>query len=260
MVTSLEIQSNTKNSFLLLLLSAIILLMAACNPYDNGRRNFFLRDHPHLVLYDFQEKEVSTYDYIDFSYNNSVITAEILRPDARLYDRNINRYFDGKLVSISRNGTTMQSYFENGLMQSFKIWYPNNRLSMDFNVVEGIGRAFKSDGGLVTAWLPESVIQYNPATGLISRIATDEQVEYYDDKGQLDYYSVLSDSSTTEYYSNSTKRFEILQLNNEKRRISRWYPNGQLEVTGVMRKGETIGEWVKYDSLGNVIEKVLYPS
>ncbi len=259
MVTYLETPSNTKNKTVPLLLAAVMLLLSACNPYENGRRSFFLEEHPHLILLDSQKKEVSSYDYIDFSYNNSVITAEVLRPDARLFDRNIGRYYDGKLVSISRRGTTMQSFFEDGIMQSFKIWYPTNRLSMEFNVVDRVGRSYKNDGGLVTAWLPESELHYNPVTGLVSRIVTDDQVEYYDQKGQLEYYSVFSDSSTTEYYKNNLKRFEVLRLNRGERRISRWYPNGQLEVTGIMREGETIGEWVKYDSLGNVIERKLYP-
>ena len=259
MVTSLEIPSNTKNKNLPIVLLGIIILLIACNPYENGRRNFFIREHPHLILYDVQKKEVSTYDYIDFEYDNGVITAEVNRPDARLFDRNINRYYEGKLVSISRRGTTMQSYFEQGYMKSFKIWYPTNRLSMEYNVEENVGRSFRNDGGLVTAWLPESEIRYNPVTGLVARIATDEQIEYYDENGQLDYYSVYSDSSTTEYDKNSRKRFEIERLTENERRITRWYPNGQMEVTGVMRGVESIGEWIKYDSLGNVIERKKYP-
>ena len=104
-----ETKSHIKIKTYYFLLHAA-LLIAACNPYETGRRNFLFRDHPYLMLVDAENNEVDSYDYMNI-YNRGAIMAELLRPDVRVLDRNINRYYEGRLVSFGRSGTTMQAFF-----------------------------------------------------------------------------------------------------------------------------------------------------
>ena len=129
---------------------------------------------------------------------------------------------------------------------------------MEFDVDAGTGRSYSQDGRPLTAWLPESTIEYHPNTGMIKQIQTATQSEYYKSDGSLDYYTVTDDSTYREFYNNNSLKNEYITLENGSRKISRWFRNGQLQVTGILENGVTVGEWIRYDSLGNVVEREIY--
>lgn len=250
---------TAKNAHYLFFLVVFISFLNACSAEERQSEHYFLDGYEHLEFRDDSGHVVSPSDYIYSSQVNNSRGYFIADSTLRLYNTRTEEPYTGYIRTFHSRNYNLQGEFEDGKMHRLRYWHANRTLGMDVNYRKATGSIWLGNGNLAVSWNSEEMYYLDPATQSIERIISDTLTSYFDEEGEMEYYTVTRDTAYMNYYPDGTPRFEIPRRGDDRTGIlRRWYPNGQLRVEGRYIKGREFGVWVEYDSLGNEIKRIDY--
>lgn len=224
---------------LLIVLNLVIVL--GCGPSE--RQYFFLAEYPHLVVRDASGTLLDPREYIRAVNRNSLRVYEIRQDSAKLYYRNSGETYSGYIRTFDRGRYNLEAVFRDGNIKKLRFWYPNRELAQDMNYRTITGSAWTLTGDLAIVWSPGEVQYRYPATQNIRQIVTDTLTSFFDAEGELDRYTVRSDTAFITYDDNGTRRFQY-PVNREgllEGIARRWHANGTIQVKGQYKNGREAG-------------------
>lgn len=242
-----------------IILLFITLLLISCGQEEQNR-HFFLDEYPQLEFRDSSGYTTSSMFFIERVTMNSVPVYQVRDSTLRLYEKKSKEPYSGFVRTYHRDMYNIEAIFLDGKIQRLRFWHPNRQLGMDMDYTNGFGDAWTLSGVRAIKWAPDEVQFINSLSNSISQIITDTLTTYFNIKGEMVSYVVRTDTMNTRYYPDGTPQFQFPAWQNGERSgvVKRWHPNGQLRATGQYLRGEEVGVWTEYDSLGNVVNVIDY--
>ncbi|MDR9417168.1 MAG: hypothetical protein RI564_12855 [Gracilimonas sp.] len=256
-----------KNNLIRLLFPFIVLslLIISCEgEIKENRAHYFLRGYDELEFRDQRGNAVYPSEYIRSIQLNGQRVYQLRDTTLTLVHKITDEPYDGYIRTFHRDrfNLNLQGEFEDGKMYRLRYWHPNRTLGMDANYRDGTQRIWSIGGNLMVESNEDETYYYYPGmnTNVIKEIISDTMRSFFDENGNLERYTIFSDTANIHYYGNGQKRTIFPYKNNKGLDgvIREWYPNGQLKLDGKYEDGEQVGTWIKYDSLGNVEERIEY--
>lgn len=248
-----------------IVIGLLCLLMTGCNSKQSDRReHYFLRGYDELEFRDKNGITVPSDFYIGTIQINGQRSYQIRDTSLTLVNRYTGEPYSGYIRTFHRDrfNLNLQGEFEDGKMFRLRYWHPNRTLGMDADFMHQSWRIWNIGGNIMAESNEDETYYYYPEKdrNLIKEIISDTMRSYFDREGNLERYTKYSDSASIHYYPTGQKRavFPFRRNGGMNGLVQEWYPNGQLKVQGLYENGEQVGTWVKFDSLGNVEEKIKY--
>ena len=237
-----------------------LLLTGACSPEEKKYEHYFLDGYDHLEFRDSTGTPVPPHDYITSSQVNGVRMYNVRDTTIILYNTRSEEPYEGYIRTFDSRDYNLQGEFKDGKMFRLRYWYASRRLGMDADYLKDTGSIWDKLGRLTVSWNAGELYHIDPSTQKITQIRTDTLISYYNKKGDLTSYTVRTDSSFVQHYADGQPRFKFPYSETSPRSgmVKRWYPNGQVQVTGQYKEGKQSGVWIEYDSLGNEINRETY--
>ena len=244
----------------LLFISGLLIALAACTNAPPKKEHYFLDGYDHLEFRDTTGVAVPPKEYIGSSQVNGVRMYSIRDTSLVLFNTRSEEPYRGFIRTFDSRDYNLQGEFQDGKMFRLRYWYASRRLGMDADYIKDTGSIWDKIGRLAVSWNAGELYYIDPATQKITEIRTDTLTSYYDKKGNLRSYTVRTDSSFVQYYANGQPRFKFpySEVGPRSGKVRRWYPNGQVQVTGQYTNGEQSGVWIEYDSLGIEVKREVY--
>lgn len=237
-----------------------LLIGSACTSQEKKKEHYFLDGYDHLEFRDSIGVVVPPHKYIGSTQVNGVRMYAIKDTALILYNTRAEEPYEGYIRTFDSRDYNLQGEFKNGEMFRLRYWYASRRLGMDVDYRKETGSIWDKLGRLSVSWNADELYHIDPVTQKITQIRTDTLTSYYDKSGTLTSYTVRTDTSFVQYYADGQPRFKFpySEVRPRSGKVKRWYPNGQVQVTGQYKDGRQSGVWIEYDSLGNEINRETY--
>ncbi len=220
--------------------------------------HYFLAEYPDLIFRTANGDPVPTKFFIANETDNGSNTYRVLDESLVLTYRKDGAPYDGFVRTFHWGIYNIEATFREGRIQRLRFWHPNRELGMDANYTEQSGQVWNSDGARSISWNATQHVHFNPSTQKPREIQEDSLTTYFDITGNIQYYTIRTDSMSLSYFADGKPRFFRPIGVNGTGRVQRWFPNGQLRADGQFTNWEETGTWIEYDSLGNEINRVEY--
>ena len=238
-----------------------LVLTTSCSEESNRREHYFLDGYHNLEFRDPSGNPVSPRDYIRKTSMNGYRYYRIIDSSLTLVHKRSGDPYTGYIRTFHRDRYNIQGEFEDGKIFRLRYWHPNRVLAMDRNFRDKTMSLWSSGGSLVAAANDKEVYFYYSGSQDIKEIRSDTMHSYFDREGELERYTVSRDTASLLYDGDGN----LLRYLSFKAgvglhgSVKEWYPNGQLKVRGEYVNGRQSGIWIEYDSLGNEVEREVYP-
>lgn len=251
-------KQSAEDTFFWLLIC--LLFAGACSTEEKTKEHYFLDGYDHLEFRDSTNTVVPTRQYIGSSQVNGVRMYIVRDTTLILYNTRSGEPYEGYIRTFDSRDYNLQGEFEDGKMFRLRYWYANRLLGMDADYRKATGSIWDKLGRLAVSWNADELYHIDPSTQKITEIRTDTLTSYYDKNGNITSYTVRTDTSFVQYYANGQPRFKFpySEVSPRSGKVKRWYPNGQIQVTGQYKDGQQSGVWIEYDSLGNEVNREVY--
>ena len=242
-------------------LCLLILFVAGCSTNDDrSREHYFLKGYDDLGFYDREGNLVSPSNFISIHQVSGIRSYKIRDTSLVLLHNRSKEPYSGYIRTFHNERYNLQGEFEDGKMFRLRYWHPNRILGMDMKYREEVGSVWNSSGSLVASINPSETYYYYLGSQDIKEIVSDSMHSYYAKSGELERFTLRSDTSIINYDSNGILR-SILSLQEGKGLhgpVRQYHPNGQLKMEGMHENGRQTGVWIEYDSLGNEIKREVF--
>mgnify|MGYP003110128174 CR=1 FL=1 len=260
--TAFSIMKN-EIRFLTAGLFLISVLMSACSEEQSARQqHYFLKGYDELEFRTTDGVKVHPDQFIQARQRNGHRFYEVVDTSLTLVHKITDEPYDGYIRTFHRDryNLNLQGEFENGKMFRLRYWHPNRTLGMDADLRDSTLSVWTSAGKIGIEANADEIYYYYPGQNAIKEIISDTMRSYFDTEGNLEHYSIYTDTASIHYYANGQKRafYPFTQNVGLHGMVKEWYPNGQLKVKGRYENRKQVGTWTKYDSLGNVEERIEY--
>lgn len=220
--------------------------------------HYFLDGYPDLIFRTQDGDPVPTRFFITNRSDNGSNTYEILDRSLILTYRKDGSAYSGYIRTFHWGIYNLEAIFKDGYINRLRYWHPNRQLGMDANYLEESGIVWNSDGARSIAWNKDQHVHYNPSTQKPREIQEDSLTTYFQISGDIDYYTIRTDTMNFSYYPDGSPRYFRPSGVRGNGAVKRWYTNGQLRAEGQFRNWHEAGLWIEYDSLGTEINRVNY--
>ena len=220
--------------------------------------HYFLDGYPELIFRTSKGDVVPTRFFIRRSSQNGSHLYEVIDKSLLLTYRKDGSPYSGYIRTYDHSSYNIEAIFKEGKVQRLRFWHPNRVLGMDEDFNTGIGTIWNMDGARSIVWSPNERILFNPATQKAREIHESELSTYFNNEGEVTYYTERRDTMSYSYYANGNPRFFSPNTQRGNGIVKRWHPNGVLRATGQYKNWEQVGEWVEYDTLGNEINREFF--
>ena len=236
----------------ILLFAAFIMIGCAHEPKPD---HYFLDGYPQLIFRTVEGDVVPTRFFIRRSSENGAHFYTILDASLRLTTRKDGKPYSGYIRTYDHSSYNIEAIFEDGTIKRLRFWHPNRVLGMDEDFNTSIGTVWNLDGGRSITWNSKERILFNPATKKPREIHEDSLSTYFDNNGEITYYTQRGDSMNYSYFANGNPRFFTPNTTRGNGQVKRWHSNGQLRAVGQYQNWNQVGTWVEYDSSGVEINR-----
>ncbi len=230
-------------------------LVSACKERTTGAY-FFLKEYPELTFLDKVQGVIPAQLFIKRTNANGATYYEVQDPGLRLVYKKDKQPYSGYIRTYDWDVYNVEAVFRDGYIQRLRFWHPNRQLGMDADFIKDFGQVWSFNGKLLVEWTSSQTIYRNSLTNKIKELHEDSVSTYFDKHGEIRWYTVRSDSASTSYFSDGTKRSVFPKGGNGE--VKRWYKNGNLAVKGEFKNGEISGTWIEYDSTGNEVKREIH--
>lgn len=238
-------------------LSTCLLLVIGCGETP-APDHYFLDGYPELIFKNKEGIPVPTAFFITNELDNGSNTYKVLDPSLTLTYRKDSEPYSGYIRTYHWGIYNIEGTFKDGKIQRLRYWHPNRVLGMDANYVEESGQIWNSDGARSISWNANQHVHFNPSTQKPREIQEDSLTSYFKISGEMDYYTIRTDTMSFSYFPDGSPRFFRPIGLNGNGEVKRWHANGTLRAVGRFKNGEETGTWIEYDSLGQIITKEVY--
>lgn len=244
-------------------MAALLFLVMACEADQaNDRGHYFLKGYDDIEFRDTNGVMVPPHQFITTSQMNGHRSYRIIDTSLTLVNKRTGTPYDGYIRTFHRDhhNLNLQGEFENGKMFRLRYWHPNRTLGMDADYRNNSLSIWSGSGKIAVEANADETYYYYPGRQAIKEIINDTMGSFFDPEGNLERYVIYSDTAAIHYNANGQKRaiFPFRQNVGLDGEVKEWHANGQLKVKGRYENGKQVGTWIKYDSLGNVIERKEY--
>ena len=220
--------------------------------------HYFVDGYPELMFVNKQGDPVPVHFFVRNMNVNGSHMYEVRDTTLRLMNRLSGEMYTGFVNTYHWNIYNIQARFKDGKILFFKFWHPNRTLGMHEDFEVGVGEVWNINGQRSLYWNSNERIYFNPTTQRPREIREGNRISYFNFGGNMTYYRELTDSTNNTYYPNGSPRTAYPSSTEDTSLVLTWHPNGQLKTRGYFFEWEQVGEWVEYDSLGNVKTRLNY--
>lgn len=242
---------------------SLSLLMSACSEEKSSRQeHYFLKGYDDLEFRTPDGVSVPPSQFIRERNPNGHRVYEVVDTSLTLVHKITDEPYDGYIRTFHRDryNLNLQGEFEDGKMFRLRYWHPDRTLGMDADLRDNTLSVWTKSGNIVIEANADETYHYYVGQNTIKEIVRDTMRSYFDAEGNLERYSIYSDTASIHYYADGQKRafYPFKQNVGLHGRVKEWHPNGQLKMQGRYENRRQVGTWTKYDSLGNVEERIEY--
>lgn len=260
-VIQIKMMNHRFHSAYLLVVLLGVMTFGACSQTDsNERKHFFLKGYDNLEFRDTFGNAVPPSEFIIPSRTNGHRAYSVRDTSLTLVHKRSGDPYSGYIRTFHKDRFNIQGEFENGKIIRLRFWYPNRVLGMDANLTNKTISIWDASGVLGASLNESETYYYYPGGQQIKEIIQDTMHSYFDKEGNLQRYTVSTDTASIRYNADGEMRayYPFVQGVGLHGEVKQWHPNGQLKVAGRYEKGRQTGIWIQYDSLGNEIKRENY--